>query len=190
MTEARPFPSCHLRQVAPLASDVTSEELLSRVGGGDEAAFELLFERLSGPIFGMAHRVLWDRSHAEEVTQEVTIELWRTAARFSAEKGKAVSWALTLAHRRAIDRVRSEQAATNREGKATFEAGHGTPFDEVAEHAENNEERGRVRACLQRLTELQREAVTMAYYRGRPTPRSPSRSGRRPGRSRRGCVTG
>ena len=146
---------------------LTSEELLTKVAQqGDEAAFAMLYDRLAGPIFGMAHQVLRNRSHAEEVTQEVMIELWRTATRYSADKGKAVSWALTMAHRRAIDRVRSEQAATNRETKAMFEAGQSTPFDEVAESAEHRDERAQVRACLDRLTELQRQSVTMAYYQG------------------------
>lgn len=69
-----------------------------------------------------------------------------------------------------MDRVRSEQAATNRESKATFEAGRDTPFDEVAESAENHEQRDRVRACLGRLTELQRQSVTLAYYQGHTCP--------------------
>jgi RNA polymerase sigma-70 factor (ECF subfamily) len=166
VTEPVPVAERRLRAIAPLDPAVTSEELLTRAGSGDEGAFSLLYERLAGPILGMARRVLWDRSQAEEVTQEVMIELWRTAARYSAEKGKALSWALTLAHRRAVDRVRSEQAATNREGRATFEAGHDRPFDEVAESLEAREERDQVRACLDRLTELQRQSVTLAYYRG------------------------
>lgn len=70
---------------------MTSEELLTRVGLGDESAFALLYERLTGPILGMARRVLWDRAQAEEVTQEVMIELWRTAPRYSAAKGKALT---------------------------------------------------------------------------------------------------
>lgn len=167
MTDTQPRQIQRLLAVAPPRGEGTVEELLTQVGHGDEAAFELLYDRLAGPIFGMAHRVLRNRSQAEEVAQEVMLELWRTSARYSLDKGKAVSWALTLAHRRAIDRVRSEQAATNREGRARFEACHSAPFDEVAEYVEDSEERSRVRACLQRLTKLQHQAVTMAYYDGR-----------------------
>lgn len=165
MTEPAPF-GRGLRSVGPSASGPTPEELLTRSGLGDEQAFAALYDVLAGSILGMAARVLRDRAQAEEVTQEVMLELWRTAPRYSAEKGKALSWALTLAHRRAVDRVRSEQAATNRENKANFEAGHATPFDEVAELAENRDERDRVRACLDRLTELQHQSITLAYYRG------------------------
>lgn len=160
-------PDRHLQSVDSSAPDTTTEDLMDQVARGDEAAFTALYDRLAGPILGMARRVLLNHAHAEEVTQEVLLELWRTAPRYSAAKGKALSWALTIAHRRAIDRVRSEQAATNREGKANFEAGHSRPFDEVAESAEVREDRDRVRACLDRLTKLQRQSVTMAYYQGK-----------------------
>jgi RNA polymerase sigma-70 factor (ECF subfamily) len=160
-------PDRHLRSIESPAPDTTTEELMALVASGDEAAFTSLYDRLAGPILGMAKRVLLNHSHAEEVTQEVLLELWRTAPRYSASKGKALSWALTIAHRRAIDRVRSEQASTKREGKVNFEAGHSRPFDEVAESAEVQEDRRRVRACLGRLTELQRQSVTLAYYQGK-----------------------
>jgi RNA polymerase sigma-70 factor (ECF subfamily) len=161
------LPAPRAVRAAASEAEPTSEELLTAVAQrGDEDAFAVLYDRLAGPIFGMAHQVLRNHSHAEEVTQEVMIELWRTATRYSAAKRKAASWALTMAHRRAIDRVRSEQAATARESKAMFEAGHDTPFDEVAESAEHREERARVQACLGRLTGLQRQSVTMAYYQG------------------------
>ncbi|MGC7095361.1 ECF RNA polymerase sigma factor SigK [Amycolatopsis lurida] len=148
------------------APEVTTEELLTRVGRGDDGAFELCYERLAGPIFRVACRILRNRSQAEEVTQEVMIDLWRTARRYSADRGTAAGWALTLAHRRAVDRVRSEQTAGYWERRAPFAAGHDIPFDEVAERVVIRDERDRIRACLDRLTDLQRESVTMAYYQG------------------------
>ena len=131
----------------------TSEELLTRAGSGDRRAFELLYDRLAGPVLGLATRLLGNRAHAGEVTREVLLELWQTAPRYRAEKGDAVGWALAIAHRRAVERARSEQTVSAREATTAFEARRGTPFNEVAEH---DEERGQVRRGLDRLTELQR----------------------------------
>jgi RNA polymerase sigma-70 factor, ECF subfamily len=144
----------------------TAEELLVRVAKGDEPAFELLYEKLAGPILGLVRRVVRDAAQSEEVAQEVLVELWRTATRYSPERGSAMNWAMTLAHRRAVDRVRSARASTDREQKATFEAARARPFDEVSEAVTSRWEREQVRKCLTNLTELQRESVMLAYYQG------------------------
>lgn len=148
------------------ATEPTAEHLLVEVAKGDEHAFELLYQQLSGPVFGLVRRIVRDSAQSEEVTQEVLVELWRTATRYSPERGSAMNWALTLAHRRAVDRVRSARASTDREVKATFEAGRERPFDEVAETVSGRLERQQVRKCLSNLTELQRESVMLAYYQG------------------------
>jgi RNA polymerase sigma-70 factor (ECF subfamily) len=145
---------------------LTAEQLLVEVAKGDERAFELLYEQLAGPIFGLVRRILRDIAQSEEVTQEVLVELWRTAARFLPKRGSALNWAMTLAHRRAVDRVRSARASTEREVKATFESSRQRPFDEVSEAVSARWERQQVRKCLSRLTELQRESVMLAYYQG------------------------
>lgn len=144
----------------------TAEELLVRVAKGDERAFDALYDRLAGPILGLVRRILRDAAQSEEVTQEVMVELWRTATRYSPERGSALNWAMTLAHRRAVDRVRSARASSDREVKATFEAARARPFDEVAEAVAARWERSQVRRCLTSLTELQRESVLLAYYQG------------------------
>ena len=144
----------------------TAEELMGRVAKGDERAFELLYDQLSGPVYGLVRRIVRDPAQSEEVTQEVLIELWKTATRYNADKGSALNWAMTLAHRRAVDRVRSARASTEREQKATFEAARERPFDEVAESVTASLERSQVRRCLKFLTELQRESVLLAYYQG------------------------
>ncbi|SFW76650.1 ECF RNA polymerase sigma factor SigK [Amycolatopsis australiensis] len=157
------------RHVAPVPPDVaapTAEELMVRVAKGDERAFELLYDQLAGPIFGLVRRIVRDTAQSEEVAQEVLVELWRTATRYAPEKGSALNWAMTLAHRRAVDRVRSARAGTERELKATFEAARGRPFDEVAESVTARLERSQVRRCLSFLTDLQRESVLLAYYQG------------------------
>ncbi len=144
----------------------TAEELLVRVAKGDERAFDALYDQLAGPVLGLVRRILRDVAQSEEVTQEVMVELWRTATRYSPERGSALNWAMTLAHRRAVDRVRSARASSDREVKATFEAARARPFDEVAEAVTARWERSQVRRCLTSLTELQRESVLLAYYQG------------------------
>ncbi|KZB85725.1 ECF RNA polymerase sigma factor SigK [Amycolatopsis regifaucium] len=144
----------------------TAEDLLVRVAKGDERAFDALYDQLAGPILGLVRRILRDAAQSEEVTQEVMVELWRTATRYSPDRGSALNWAMTLGHRRAVDRVRSARASSDREVKATFEAARARPFDEVAEAVAARWERSQVRRCLTSLTELQREAVLLAYYQG------------------------
>ncbi len=137
--------------------------LLARVARGDQAAFEAVYEGVVPSVFGLVRRVVRDPAQSEEVTQDVLLEVWRTASRFEAAKGGAMTWVMTLAHRRAVDRVRSAQAAAQREARAaTAEA---DPQD-AAEAALDRIDRERVRRCLGALTELQREAVTLAYYSG------------------------
>jgi len=95
--------------------------------------------------------------------QEVLLEVWRTATRFDPAAGSAAAWITTVAHRRAVDRVRSEQRAAQREVRAAVAA---VAYDEVADAVEASLDRERVRRCLAGLTELQRESVTLAYYGG------------------------
>lgn len=142
-----------------------ADQLLVRVAGGDHTAFERLYDMVSGPVYGLVHRVLRDPAQSEEVTQEAMLELWRSAARFDPGRGSALSWALTLAHRRAVDRVRSARAATERERREALRA-TGPAFDPVVEEVEAELEHEWVRRCLDRLTALQRQSVTLAYYDG------------------------
>jgi len=140
--------------------------LLVAVAGGDDAAFAQVYDALSPGVFGTCLAVLRDRDHAAEVTQEVMVEVWRTAVRFDPERGSARAWAVTLAHRRSIDRVRSVQAQRNRDQRA-LDAQNERPFDVVSEEVEENLDRARVRRCLDGLTATQHEAVVLAYYGGR-----------------------
>jgi RNA polymerase sigma-70 factor, ECF subfamily len=137
--------------------------LLARVARGDEDAFRGVFDHAAGPVLGTVRRILRDPAQSEEVMQEVLLEVWRTAARFDPDVGSGAAWIMTLAHRRAVDRVRSEHSAAQRELRA---AAASVEYDEVAEAVELNLDHERVRRCLTSLTELQREAVTLAYYHG------------------------
>ncbi|MFD8816474.1 sigma-70 family RNA polymerase sigma factor [Streptomyces sp. NPDC059627] len=142
-----------------------ADELLQLVAAGDQKAFEDLYALVSGPVFGLVRRVVRDSAQSEEVSQEVLLELWRSAPKFDPERGSALSWILTLAHRRAVDRVRSARAAGEREQREALRAGE-PAFDQVAETVEAGLEREWVRRCLDRLTALQRQSVTLAYYDG------------------------
>jgi RNA polymerase sigma-70 factor (ECF subfamily) len=142
-----------------------ADELLVLVAGGDQKAFEDLYGLVSGPVYGLVRRVVRDPAQSEEVAQEVLLELWRSAARFDPRRGSALSWVLTLAHRRAVDRVRSARAAGEREQREALRSGQ-PAFDHVAEEVEAGLEREWVRRCLERLTALQRQSVTLAYYDG------------------------
>jgi RNA polymerase sigma-70 factor, ECF subfamily len=136
---------------------------LTMVARGDLAAFTHVYDAVAASTYGIVRRVLRDPAQSEEVTQEVLLEVWRNAARFDQAKGSATAWIMTLAHRRAVDRVRSVHKQAERELRT---ASAQVPYDEVAEAVEASLEQERVRRCLGTLTELQRESVTLAYYGG------------------------
>ncbi|NUS71898.1 MAG: ECF RNA polymerase sigma factor SigK [Corynebacteriales bacterium] len=150
------------------ASDQTTvglDYLLRQTARGDEEAFTRLYDLSVPRVHGLVLRVVRNPAHAEEVTQEIFLEAWRTSSRFDSSKGSALSWLLTMAHRRAVDRVRSTQAASNRD-HAVGAKSLDREYDEVAEEAANSMERQSLSRCLTLLTALQREAITLAYYQG------------------------
>jgi RNA polymerase sigma-70 factor (ECF subfamily) len=141
------------------------DALLHRVARRDADAFARFYDHTRARVYGLVARVLRDSGYSEEITQEVYLEVWRTADAYDSAKGSALSWLMTIAHRRAVDRVRSEQAATQREsryGAATVDPAH----DVVAESALAADERRRVTECLDGLTDIQRQCIEMAYYGG------------------------
>jgi len=148
-----------------VVGDESLESLLGLVARGDQRAFERVFEQVAAPVFGIVRRVLRDPAQSEEIAQEVLLEVWRQAARFSPERGSALSWVMTIAHRRAVDRVRTEAAASARTARA-FWQDQPAEYDQVAEQVEVRLEQERVRRCLDTLTDLQRESVDLAYYGG------------------------
>jgi RNA polymerase sigma-70 factor (ECF subfamily) len=147
--------------VGPPSADL--EALIGKVARGDDAAFEAVCARSGPAVFGVVRAVVRDRAQVEEVCQEVLLEVWCAASRFEPGRGSALAWVTTIAHRRAIDRVRSERRAAERQRRA---AAHDVAYDEVEETVEARLDRERVRRCLGSLTSVQRESVTLAYYGG------------------------
>lgn len=148
----------------PLSQRLT--ELLRLVARGDEEAFGQVYDLVSPTVYGLVRRVLRDPAQSEEVAQEVLVEVWRSACRYDERRGSPQAWVMTLAHRRAVDRVRSEQAGFGREQHAAATAEGSRPYDEVSEEVTDRMERERVRRCLETLTELQGQSVRLAFYGG------------------------
>lgn len=147
----------------------SAEVLLADVARGDEDAFRAFYDSVINVVWAVVRNVVRDQAQTEEVAQEVLVEAWRTASRFDPARGSALAWVSTMAHRRAVDRVRSEQAASRR-NQAAADRSAPRPYDEVTEQAYARLEQQQVRRCLKRLTQLQRESVLLAFYRGYTYP--------------------
>jgi RNA polymerase sigma-70 factor (ECF subfamily) len=139
--------------------------LLKLSGRGDEAAFASLYDATAARAYGLAVRVVRDPSQAEEVAQEAFLEIWRTSGRFDPARGSPLGWLLTIAHRKAVDRVRSAEAAGRRD--TTYQRqNQAVDHDATAEAATASLEARRVRGALASLTPVQREALELAYFGG------------------------
>ena len=156
---------------APTRTEVTATvgddlaALLRACALGDESAFATLYDAVAGRVYGLVLRVLRDPAQSEEVAQEALLDIWRTSARFDPAQGSPTSWILTIAHRKAVDRVRSAQASTDREvayGVRTRDR----EFDVTSETVERRLDAQRVRRAMDSLTEAQRGAVELAYFGG------------------------
>lgn len=151
-----------LRVVRSDDSEAVSD-LLTRVARGDSEAFAGLYDALGSSVYGIARRVVRDPERAEDVAQEVFLEVWRKAPSYDAGRGSAKTWVLTIAHRRAVDAVRRNEASRKYEARTvTDEVQHESPGDALLAR----EEQEQVRNCLGTLTELQLESVRLAYYQG------------------------
>jgi RNA polymerase sigma-70 factor (ECF subfamily) len=141
------------------------DALLRQVARGDSAAFATVYDLTKARVYGLVTRVVRDPGYGEETTQEVYLEVWRNASQYDAAKGSPLAWLLTIAHRRAVDRVRAEQAGSNRESR--YGAASAEPAaDVVADSAIAGDERRRVARCLDALSDAQRQCIELAYYQG------------------------
>lgn len=139
--------------------------LLHRCGRGDQQAFAELYDATAARLHGLVLRVVRDPAQAEEVTQEAFLDVWRTATRYDPARGSALSWLMTIGHRKAVDRVRAAEASSRRDTTYHRES-RPVEHDETAEQATASLEAGRVRQALATLTPVQREALELAYFGG------------------------
>ena len=144
---------------------LTLSDLLAASGRGDDEAFAQLYDELAPRIFGLVARILGDPHQAEEVTQEVFLHIWRNSHLFDPARGSAFSWAMTMAHRRAVDRVRSSEARRRRD-HADAALVRQSQDDLTADAAHASLDAQRVRAGLATLTLIQRRALELAYFGG------------------------
>ncbi len=147
----------------PVAPDLS--ELLRAAGRGDQHAFAQLYDATCSRVVGLAVRVVRDPAQAEEVAQEAFLEVWRTASRYDPDRGSPLSWLLTITHRKAVDRVRSVEAATARDETWNRETAP-TEHDQTAEEAHASLDAARVRSAVATLTDVQRRAVELTYFGG------------------------
>lgn len=146
-------------------SKPSADELLELIADGDQTAFSDFYDLMAPRVLGLIRRVLVDHAQSEEVAQEVFLAVWQSAARFDPNKGGAASWTLTMAHRRAVDRVRASQAGRDRDTRVGIRD-YSPDYDSVSESVEVTVEHERVQKAMAQLSELQRQAVSLAYYGG------------------------
>jgi RNA polymerase sigma-70 factor (ECF subfamily) len=137
--------------------------LLEDTARGDRGAFELLYERVSVSVYKVIFAVLRDRAQAEEVAQEVFLEIWQLAPRYDAGKGAASTWVMMIARRRAVDRVRYAAAAAARDRRNATAPSMDQAVSDVGEDAAAREQ---LRRCLGSLSAPQRDAILLAFYGG------------------------
>ena len=147
--------------MSPSAADL--DQLIEVVAQGDRRAFGAIYDAMAPAVFGLVRRVVRNEAIAEEVLQEVMLEVWRNAPRYDRARGSAKGWVNTIAHRRAVDRVRAEESSRRRDRAAER---HERPYDSVVEHIERSEDRASVTSSLASLTQLQRETIELSYYEG------------------------
>jgi RNA polymerase sigma-70 factor (ECF subfamily) len=147
------------------AQPVSDTDLLHAIARGDEAALAALYDRYSAILLGLLLRILRDRPEAEDVLQEVFLQVWRRAQDFDEARGRGFTWLVTLARSRAIDRLRSIDARVRAAEAAQREAQEETTAD-AADDVLHSEQRAVVQAALARLPEEQRRALRLAYYDG------------------------
>ncbi len=165
MAQLRVVPSGDDESPGGLDPNARLSGLLRQSSRGDEGAFALLYDAVAPRLYGLVLRVVRDPAQSEEVTQEAFLELWRMSSRFDPERGSALGWMMTIAHRKAVDRVRSAAAAGRRD-HGYHEANQDVDHDVTAEAAHTSMDTERVRKALQTLTPAQRSALELAFFGG------------------------
>ncbi|MFC6010571.1 ECF RNA polymerase sigma factor SigK [Nocardia lasii] len=161
-----PAPACPAGPRRDHAAQARLVTVLGAVAAGDRTAFAEFYRATSARVFGLALRIVRNHGAAEDIAQEVFLQVWSLAGDYDPDKASPIGWLMMLTHRRAVDRVRAEQSATRRD--IVFGHAHlGCDHDIVAEEVTQRLDEQSVLDCLDTMTALQREAVALAYYGGR-----------------------
>ena len=142
----------------------TDVALLTAIAAHDEAALAQLYDRYRAILFGLLMRILNNREEAEDVLQEVFLQVWRKAQDFDESRGRPFTWLVTLARSRGIDRLRTLAAR-----ERVAEAGAREPSDEISDAAADafkSEQRGLVSDALAKLPDEQKRPIMLAYFEG------------------------
>ena len=166
-SRAAPDGSGSSQQASPTAyAGLEDRALVARVTEGDGGALEALYGRYGRACFGLARRILTDEQFAQDVVQEVFLTVWRDASRFDASRGGFSTWLLSMTHHKAVDAVRREESLRKRRTTAEILESRDDDGPVVHDEVWSLLRRERVREALKTLPEVQKEALTLAYFGG------------------------
>ena len=153
------------------SQQIADREMIARVGRGDQSAFSTLYDRLSGPLYSLALKILGDASDAQDALQEVFVQIWSRAGTYDPEKSSVFSWAVLLTRSRSIDRLRARDrrlrvvvAPATDEDKLA-QATNASVGESAADTANRNDEAAHVRSLLDNLPVEQQQAIDLAFFR-------------------------
>jgi RNA polymerase sigma-70 factor, ECF subfamily len=152
------------------AKQIADREMLLQVGNGDQAAFSALYDRLSGPLYSLALKMLGDASDAQDALQEVFVQIWSRARTYDPERSSVFTWAILLTRSRAIDRLRARDrrlrvvVGSTADENEVAEATDASTVESAADTANKKDEAAHVRSLLNNLPEDQRQAIELAFF--------------------------
>jgi len=159
------------------AQPAPDSALVERMMAGDENALSTLYDRYAGMLFGMLVRILRDPQAAEEILQDLFLQLWRGAARFDASRGSLPAWLMVIGRNRALSRLRTRAYREAPEDIEAFPANAVPSSVNLEDDAERNLLMEKLRTAMAALPGEQREAVELAYFEGMTQTEIAARTG-------------
>ena len=144
--------------------------MLARAASGDQAAFAQLYDRLSGPLYSLALRMLGDPAEAQDALQDAFLQIWRRAAKYDSEQSSVFSWAMLMTRSRVIDRLRARGrrsrvvVSSTDDVNDTHAAADASVAESVTDTVDRNDEAARVRSIVNKLPPEQRQAIELAFF--------------------------